>query len=207
MVIKVSAFSMVLPAIPFRLIITVCLAFCICSCTYLKYSFVQAEYARIQNAEPGQLNVKHMIDRESYFVHGRSVDITGNYAGLPKAIAAFSSKYQTNERVDTMYFEVAGSHFGLNLPEGHYDLLVFADIDGNGAFGSSEVVGKQSIELNNSIVTEKVLGHEQKRQESCSRDPPPGHRTLLAPVRGKMRDRTCLTLRSYYRILSRRTSE
>jgi len=158
MVIKVSAFSMVLPAIPFRLIITVCLAFCICSCTYLKYSFVQAEYARIQNAEPGQLNVKHMIDRESYFVHGRSVDITGNYAGLPKAIAAFSSKYQTNERVDTMYFEVAGSHFGLNLPEGHYDLLVFADIDGNGAFGSSEVVGKQSIELNNSIVTEKVLG-------------------------------------------------
>jgi pimeloyl-ACP methyl ester carboxylesterase len=119
---------------------------------------VQSEYARIQNAEPGQLNVKHMIDRETYFVHGRSDDATGSYAGLPKAIAAFSSKYQTNERVDTMYFEVAGSHFGLNLPEGRYDLLIFADIDGNGAFGPSEVVGKKSIELNNSSVAEKVLG-------------------------------------------------
>jgi len=119
---------------------------------------VQAEYARIQNAEPGQLNVKHMIDRETYFVHGRSIDATGSYARYPKAIAAFSSKYQANERVDTMYFEATGSHFGMNLPEGSHDLLIFADIDGNGVFGPSEVVGKRSIELNNSSSPEKVLG-------------------------------------------------
>ncbi|MCP4011415.1 MAG: alpha/beta hydrolase, partial [Proteobacteria bacterium] len=149
---------MSLPIATVRLALTICLAICVCSCTYLKYAFVQAEYARIQNAEPGQLNVKHMIDRETFFVHGRSVDVTGSYAELPKAIAAFSSKYQANERVDTMYFAVAGTHFGLNLPEGRYDLLVFADIDGNGVFGSSEVVGKQSIELNNSLASEKVLG-------------------------------------------------
>lgn len=119
---------------------------------------MQAEYKRIQNVEPGQLNAKHMIDRESYFINGRSVDVTNKYSGLPKAIAAFSSKYQANERVDTMHFELAGSHFGLNLPEGHYDLLVFADIDGNGILESSEVVGKRSIELNSSLVPEKVLG-------------------------------------------------
>jgi len=47
-----------------RVVLVSCLAFCLCSCTYLKYAGVQAEYARIQNAEPGQLNVKHMIDRE-----------------------------------------------------------------------------------------------------------------------------------------------
>jgi len=146
-----------------RLTLTVCLACCVCSCTYLKYANVQAEYARIQNAEPGQLNVKHMIDRETFFVHGRSIDVTSSYAGLPKAIAAFSSKYQTNERVDTMYFEVAGTHFGLNLPEGRYDLLIFADIDRNGTFDSSEVVGKQSIELNNSVASEKVLGQVDVR--------------------------------------------
>jgi hypothetical protein len=146
-----------------RLTLAVCLALCICSCTYLKYTNVQAEYARIQNAEPGQLNLKHMIDRETYFVNGRSIDVTGKYAGLPKTIAAFSSKYQTNERVDTMYFEVAGSHFGLNLPEGRYDLLIFADIDRNGTFGSSEVVGKHSIKLNSSIVSEKVLGQVDVR--------------------------------------------
>ena len=135
-----------------------CLAFCLSSCSYLKYASVQAEYARIQNASPGQVNVKHMIDRETYFVHGRCNDAAGSYVGLPKAIVAFSSKYQTNERVDTMHFEVAGSHFGMNLPEGRYDLLVFADIDGNGAFGPSEVVGKQSIELNNHSAPEKVRG-------------------------------------------------
>jgi pimeloyl-ACP methyl ester carboxylesterase len=149
---------MTLPKTTARLAFTVCLAFCICSCSYLEGSFVQAEYKRIQNAEPGQLNAKHMIDRESYFINGRSVDVTGKYAGLPKAIAAFSSKYQANERVDTMHFELAGSHFGLNLPEGHYDLLVFADIDGNGVLESSEVVGKRVIELNSSLVPEKVLG-------------------------------------------------
>ncbi|MDH3804204.1 MAG: DUF413 domain-containing protein [Gammaproteobacteria bacterium] len=119
---------------------------------------MQAEYARIQNAEPGQVNAKHMIDRESYFVHGRSIDTKRSYAGIPKAIAAFSSKYKTNERVDTMSFEVSGSHFGLNLPEGRYDLLIFADIDGDGAFEESEVVGKQSIELNIAVVPDKVLG-------------------------------------------------
>lgn len=149
---------MALPTASARLALIVCMAFCISSCTYLKYSLVQAEYARIQNAEPGQLNVKHMIDRETYFVNGRSVDVAGNYAGLPKAIAAFSSKYQANERVDTMYFEVAGSHYGLNLPQGHYDLVIFADIDGDGRFESSEVVGQRSIELNNSAVADKVLG-------------------------------------------------
>ena len=159
MAVKIIISSKALPTALTRLVFTVCLAFSICSCTYLKYVSVQAEYARIQNSKPGQLNVKHMIDRETYFVHGRSIDAAGNYTGLPKAIAAFSSKYQTNERVDTMYFEVSGSHFGLNLPEGRYDLFVFADIDGDGVFGPSEVVGGRAIELNDTSVPEKVLGH------------------------------------------------
>jgi pimeloyl-ACP methyl ester carboxylesterase len=155
---KIVTLRRVLFRAPTKLALTLCLAFFSCSCTYLKYTSVQAEYARIQSAEPGQVNVKHMIDRETYFIHGRSIDNKGQYAGLPKTIAAFSSKFQTNERVDTIYFEVAGSHFGMNLPEGHYDLLVFADIDGNGVFGSTEVVGKRSIDLNDSSVSEKVLG-------------------------------------------------
>ncbi len=153
-----ATFRKCLSASSIKLTLTLCLAFCLGSCTYLKYASVQAEYARIQNAEPGQLNVKHMIDRETYFIHGRSIDIKGQFAGLPKAIAAFSSKYQANERVDTMHFQVAGSHYGLNLPEGGYDLLAFADIDGNGVFGPSEVVGERAIVLDSSLVPEKVLG-------------------------------------------------
>ena len=135
-----------------------CLACCLCSCTYLQYAAVQAEYARIQDAAPGQLNVKHMIDRETYFVYGLSTDSNGGLAGVPKAIAAFSDKYRRNERVDTMYFEMSGSHYGLNLPEGAYDLVVFADVDGDRIFESAEVVGRRPIELSSSSAPEKVLG-------------------------------------------------
>jgi len=141
-----------------KLIMAACLALCLCSCTYLKYVSVQAEYARIQNAEPGQLNLKHMIDRDTFFVNGLCEDVAGRYNGMPKAIAAFSSMYQSNERVDTMYFEISGSHFGLNLPAGRYDLLVFADIDSDGAFEPSEVVGKRTIGVSYTTVPEKVLG-------------------------------------------------
>lgn len=141
-----------------KLAFTFGLALCLSSCTYLKYASVQAEYARIQNADPAQLNVKHMIDRDTFFVNGRSIDATDRYAGLQKAIAAFSDKYRSDERVDTMYFEVAGSHYGLNLPDGHFDLLVFADIDKNGVFDSSEAVGKKSIQLDISSIPNKVLG-------------------------------------------------
>jgi len=149
---------MALTTLPASLTLIAGLAFCLCSCTHLKYASVQAEYARIQIAQPGQLNLKHMINRDTYFVYGLSIDETGSYRGLPKAIVAFSSKYTANEPVDTMYFEVAGSHFGLNLPEGRFDLLAFADIDGNGVFESSEVVGLRPIELNSATMPEKVLG-------------------------------------------------
>ena len=146
-----------------KAVFILCLAFCLGSCTYLKYAGVQAEYARIQNAEPGQLVVKHMIDRESYFVNGRCIDDAGSYSGVAKAIIAYSSKYKANERVDSMYFEIAGSHYGLNLPEGPYDLLVFADNNGDGLFSSTEVVGKRSIDLNDASAPEMVLGQVDVR--------------------------------------------
>ena len=146
-----------------KLILLSCLAFCLSSCTYLKHARVQAEYARIQNAEPGQLNVKHMIDREKIVIHGQCNDAAGKYDGMPKAIAAFSSKYQPNEHVDTMHFSVAGSHYGMSLPEGRYDLLVFADIDGDGVFGRLEVVGQRTIDLNKATVPDMVLGQVDVR--------------------------------------------
>jgi len=155
---KIAARPLLPPTSLEKTVLVVCVSLLLCSCTYLKHVSVQAEYARIQDATPGQLNVKHMIDRETFFVYGRCDDDTGRYDGMSKAISAFSSKYRSNERVDTMHFEVAGSHFGLNLPEGRFDLLVVADIDGNGVFEQSEVVGTRSIKVDNASVPEKVLG-------------------------------------------------
>ena len=149
---------MILPRTFTQVSLVACLAIGLSACTYLKYASVQAEYTRIQNAQPGQLNVKHMIDRDKIVIHGQCNDATGSYAGLPKAIVAFSSKYRPNERVEMMNFEVAGSHYGMTLPEGLYDLLVFADIDGDGVFGRTEVIGRREIELDKATVPDRVLG-------------------------------------------------
>ncbi len=134
--------------------------FCaLCSCSYMKHASIQAEYARLQNADPRQVNLKHMIDRETYFVIGQTFDEEGRYAKIPLAIAAYSSKYKLNERVDTMYSAGAGTHFGLNLPAGDYQLLVFADSDLNQVFDQTEVIGQTTIALTPQGSEEKVLDH------------------------------------------------
>lgn len=139
--------------------IMICLffLFTLCSCSYLKHASIQAEYARIQKVDPGQVNLKHMIDRETYFVIGRTSDDNARYANLPLAVVAYSSKFKLHERVDTMQLAGAGTHFGLNLPEGDYQLLVFADGDKNQIFDQTEVIGQKDISLNQTTSPEKVL--------------------------------------------------
>lgn len=118
------------------------------SCSYLKYTSVQANYERIQNADPSQTNLKHMLDRESFFVIGKTIDDSGRYDDVPLAIAAYSDKYKPNERVDTMFSQgPAGTHFGLNLPEGRYELEVYADINGDDIFDQAEIVGSRKLLL------------------------------------------------------------
>ncbi|MCP3877290.1 MAG: alpha/beta hydrolase, partial [Sulfitobacter sp.] len=56
-----------------------------------------------------------------------------------------------------MYFAGAGTHFGLNLPEGDYQLLVFADRDMNRTFDQTEVIGQKAISLNQTTSPDKVL--------------------------------------------------
>lgn len=127
------------------------------SCTYLQHAFNQAEYTRIQKADPGQLNLKHMINRETYFVIGQTEDKHEKFTQHSLAVAAYSDKFKHHERVDTMYFAGAGTHFGLNLPEGDYQLLVFADIDENQVFERSEVIGHTGISLNQQAFPYKIL--------------------------------------------------
>lgn len=123
----------------------------------MKHASIQAEYARLQKADPGQVNLKHMIDRKTYFVIGQTIDKNVKYANLPLVVAAYSNKFKPHERVDTMYFAGAGTHFGLNLPEGDYQLLVFADRDKNQIFDQTEVIGQKAISLNQITSPDMVL--------------------------------------------------
>ncbi len=130
-----------------------------CSCSHLKYASIQAEYTRIQSAEPGQVNLKHMIEHKNFIVFGKTLDEFARYSNHYLAIAAYSNKFKKNERVDTMFFAGAGTHFGLNLPEGDYILLVLADIDKNKILEPWEVVGQKTIELKVADRPDKVMGH------------------------------------------------
>ncbi len=140
-----------------------CLPLLLCGCTYLKYTSIQAEYARLQNAEPSQVNLKHMLDRETFFVIGQTIDSANEFTGLPMAVAAFSSDFKSNERVDTMFFDRAGTHFGLNLPPGTYTLIVFADLDRDGLFEPREIVGKKPINFNQPNTNAKMVSHVKIR--------------------------------------------
>ena len=127
------------------------------ACSYVKHTLVQAEYARLHNAEPGQKNLKHMLDRDTYFVIGQTVEDNARYTAVPLMVAAYSNRFKPYERVDTMHVAGAGTHFGLNLPEGDYQLLVFADVDDSRTFEPDEVIGQKSLSLNPALATEKVV--------------------------------------------------
>jgi uncharacterized protein YifE (UPF0438 family)/uncharacterized alpha/beta hydrolase family protein len=119
------------------------------SCTYLKHASVQADYARLQKAEPSQRNVRHMIDRQNYAVIGKIQDPNGIYRRdtSTKAVAAFSNRFKENEIVEVMHDVGSGTHFGLDLPLGDYVILVFSDRDHNRVYESHEVIGKSQLSL------------------------------------------------------------
>lgn len=131
----------------------------LCSCNHLRYAAIQKSYARIQNSDPSQLNLKHMIDHQSYYVVGGTSDPGNRYESVDLAVVAYSDRFQEHERVDTMYFATVDTHFGLNVPEGDYDLLAVADVDRDGRFESSEVIGRQRVSLNPESAPQKVLSH------------------------------------------------
>lgn len=127
------------------------------SCSYLKYSAIQVKYTNIQKAAPSQVNLKHMIDQKTFFIWGKLTAESEVYSNIPMVIAAYSSKFKINEQVDTMFFKGTGTHYGLNLPEGVYTLLVYADINKDQVFHPSEIVGKRELIVNTTNFPEKIV--------------------------------------------------
>jgi len=111
----------------------------------------------MQKTNPSQRNLKHMIDRQTFFVYGRILDEEKLYSEQSFAVAAYSNRYTRNELVDSTHVARVGTHYGLNLPEGQYDLLVLADQDQNGTYSQSEVVGRHQIIIEVATYPERVV--------------------------------------------------
>ncbi len=99
-----------------------------------------------------------MIDRHTFFVYGLILEDAAIDSSPPFLVVAYSSRYKTNEVVDSTLVAHAGTHYGLNLPAGRHELLVFADQNQNNVFERSEAMGRRRIELSNEEYSDKVVG-------------------------------------------------
>ncbi len=136
-----------------------CLVLLPSSCTFLKNAALQSEYERIQASDPTMLNLKHMISRDTYFVYGKIGEWSSGRPVPNLALAAFSDQFQQHELVDAMHQLTPGAHFGLNLPPGNYQLVVFADRNGNGVYEPDEAIAVQSLQLADGKQVSKIKGH------------------------------------------------
>jgi pimeloyl-ACP methyl ester carboxylesterase len=126
-------------------------------CTYLYEAGKQAQYAAQLNNEPKLRTYKHMVTTGKFFVYGKILgDAAINTASM--AVVAMSDRFQRNEIVDINNFSRIDSYYGLNLPEGTYRLLAVKDLDGNGFFEESEVIGCRMLSLSEKETPGKVKG-------------------------------------------------
>lgn len=126
-------------------------------CSYVGSMVSQAAYSMRQRTSPEQRVYKYMLDRETFFVFGR-IEHAGNVNREAIAVVAVSDKFRPSEVVDVNHLARVDSYYGLNLPAGEYRLLVVSDLDRDGYYDKTEVVGGRTISLTADAVPDKVLG-------------------------------------------------
>ncbi|MCA8953118.1 MAG: alpha/beta fold hydrolase, partial [Planctomycetes bacterium] len=133
------------------------------SCDYLEHWRRQNDYERRQRSDPSQQNLKHMLEQPNFGVIGRTEVAAAagaaadDAAGAPVAIAAFSSRFRPHELVGVAHDVGWGSHFGLDLPAGEFDVLALADRDGDGVYRDDEVIARERLELSPASFPSKVV--------------------------------------------------
>jgi uncharacterized alpha/beta hydrolase family protein len=104
-------------------------------CGYVKMSFKKAHAERWQS-----LRARKAAYPERNFIVAGQLRIEQDRPA-PLAVVAVSDDLRENEIVD-MFMVNAPSQYSLYLPPGNYELMVFADINGNRRFESGEVAGR-----------------------------------------------------------------
>lgn len=125
-------------------------------CSYIKTVASQSGYAVRQVVSPAQKNYKHMLGRDTFFVFGE-ISYARRLNREAVAVIAVSSTLTEFEVVDVSYMARPDSYYGLNLPEGDYQLLVVSDMDRDGYYDADEVVGSEDLSLSLEKFPEKVV--------------------------------------------------
>jgi pimeloyl-ACP methyl ester carboxylesterase len=164
--VKNAALLLVLPAM-------------VAGCAYLTNVSKQSDYSAQQAAAPQQRVYKHLIEGDKYFVFGK-LENGDHLHQEAMAVIAVSNLYQDGEIVDVNHFSRPDSYFGLNLPEGNYWLLVVSDLNRDGFYDETEVVGGRKLSVGPHEAPDKVLG---EFDIDLNVKPPRRQGTLRLPVR------------------------
>lgn len=138
-------------------ILLVILAVCLGGCSYVEAIGSQAGYGLRQMVSPEQRVYKHMVHRATFFVFGKIIN-AGPVAGQTIAVIALSDQFRPSEVVDVNHVARADSYYGLNLPPGEYRLVVVGDLNRDGRYDETEVVGSRAVSLRAHDVPDMVLG-------------------------------------------------
>ncbi len=126
-------------------------------CAYVRHAAVQAGYAMHQQAAPAQRVYKHMVDRPTFYVFG-TLKLGGRLNPEAIAVIAVSDEFERGEVVDVNHDSRRDSYYGLNLPDGRYRLLIASDLDRNGFYDETEVIGARELTLSTAQTPEHVRG-------------------------------------------------
>ncbi|MCH6256271.1 hypothetical protein MLD52_06910 [Puniceicoccaceae bacterium K14] len=124
----------------------------------MKYVKVHNDYKRIHKNDPSAANLKRIIDSDTTVVFGILDDRENLYESVSLGVVAYSDEFSANERTDAMLTVSSNTHFGLNLPAGEFNIVVFADLDKDGYFRNTEVVGKREIVLGEGNESALIVG-------------------------------------------------
>ncbi|WP_146180182.1 DUF413 domain-containing protein [Opitutus sp. ER46] len=154
-------------------------------CQYLGTVAREGRYALRQQRNPEQRVYKHMLTRQTFYVFGVIRPETVNVpADLPLAVAAIAAGPVAGEVVDVNHVSRAESYYGLNLPDGSYQLVVLADANRDGFYEPAEAIAVRPIDLSEDQQPDRVCGDiDLELPPSAPRYVPPKPFRIAVPRR------------------------
>jgi pimeloyl-ACP methyl ester carboxylesterase len=118
----------------------------ISGCSYGNYYMHKAHWRQTFQYLPSMSALNQLAPEDSLVLTGGIIRLQNRQE--PLLLVAVSNKYQKNEKVALVQIQKAsGDTYMAFLPKGDYELVVFADMNGNGDFESDELIGKTKVTI------------------------------------------------------------
>jgi len=107
---------------------------------YLGYMSRKSTLSNTFNDRPSLQVLRDLAPENCYSLAGNLA--AEPFYDKPVLVVAVSDRYQTREIVASRIVRAPALYYDIFLPEGEYDIYVFADVNGNGVFEATDLVGR-----------------------------------------------------------------